>query len=323
MNFHSIPSARFLHALSLLPSLICFAHVRAQAAQPTVELASEPGQVAISVGGQPVAVYVFADPKIPRPYFAHLRAPGGLQVTRNHPPIAGKDAADHDTMHPGLWLAFGDLSGCDFWRNKNKVVHKEFVQPPASGEGKGAFAVCNLYLSAREDDLPVCRETCRIAVYVRPAGYLFVWESVFATDRESCVFGDQEEMGLGVRLATPLVEKSGGTVVNSDGLRGAKAAWGRPAEWCDYSGVLEGKRAGILLMCDPSNFRPSRFHVRDYGLMAANPFGRKVFDGGEPSTVVVRRGETLRLRYGILLYAVESDSELDRKAAYADFLRGK
>ncbi|MCX8038706.1 MAG: PmoA family protein [Candidatus Sumerlaeia bacterium] len=322
MNFHSIAAIGFQRVLSFLPLLLCFANVCAQAAQPRVEFTSAPGQVAVSIGGQPVAVYVFADPKIPRPYFAHLRAPGGIQVTRNHPPIAGKDATDHDMLHPGLWMAFSELSGCDYWRNKNKVVHKEFVQPPTGGEGKGAFAVCNLYMGAREDEPPVAREICRIAVHVRPAGYLVVWESVFATDRESCVFGDQEEMGLGVRLATPLIEKSGGTVVNSAGVRRAKTAWGRPAEWCDYSGVLDGKRAGIVLMCDPSNFRPSRFHVRDYGLMAANPFGRKVF-GGEPSTVAVRRGETLRLRYGVLLYAIEPDAGLDCKAAFADFLQVK
>jgi hypothetical protein len=50
-----------------------------------------------------------------------LRAPSGVAVTRHHPPIAGSDATDHDTMHPGVWLAFGDLNAQDFWRNKARI----------------------------------------------------------------------------------------------------------------------------------------------------------------------------------------------------------
>ena len=56
-------------------------------------------------------------------------------------------------------------------------------------------------------------------------------------------------------------------------------------------------------MCHPANFRPSWFHARDYGLLLANPFGRKAFGKGDASKVVVKRGGTLRLRYGVLLHA--------------------
>ncbi len=70
--------------------------------------------VAIDVGGKPLATYVFRDAKILRPYLVHVRAPSGVQVTRNHPPVEGADRTDHDTMHPGIWLAFGDISGVDF-----------------------------------------------------------------------------------------------------------------------------------------------------------------------------------------------------------------
>lgn len=91
----------------------------------------KPDRVIITDAGRPVTTYVFRDDKILRPYFANVHAPGGIQVTRNHPPVAGADPTDHDTMHPGVWLAFGDLSGQDFWRNKARVVHVRFVEPPA------------------------------------------------------------------------------------------------------------------------------------------------------------------------------------------------
>jgi hypothetical protein len=51
--------------------------------------------------------------------------------------------------------------------------------------------------------------------------------------------------------------------------------------------------------------------------MVANPFGRLTFTKGEPSRVVVKRGETLTLRFGVLVH----DSDLDRQAAYRDFFQ--
>ena len=59
----------------------------------------------------------------------------------------------------------------------------------------------------------------------------------------------------------------------------------------------------MTIFCHPENFRPSWFHARDYGLLAANPFGRAAFNKGEPSKVVVKPGESLRLRYGMLVHA--------------------
>ena len=65
-----------------------------------------PRKAVVTVSGKPVATYIHADKKIKRPYFAHVKTRSGIQVTRNHPPIVGKDRKDHDTMHPGIWMAF-------------------------------------------------------------------------------------------------------------------------------------------------------------------------------------------------------------------------
>jgi hypothetical protein len=60
-------------------------------------------------------------------------------------------------------------------------------------------------------------------------------------------------------------------------------------------------------MPDPENFRPSWFHIRNSGLMAANPFGRNAFTGGEKSRITIRPGEELRLRFGVLFHTGEID----------------
>jgi hypothetical protein len=47
---------------------------------------------------------------------------------------------------------------------------------------------------------------------------------------------------------------------------------------------------------------PTWWHARQYGLLAANPFGRRAFEGqGESGAVTVTRNSPLRLRYAVNL----------------------
>lgn len=279
---------------------------------------SRDGVVAISCGGQPVADYVYRDARIPRPYFARLHAPGGLQVTRNHPPRTGQDATDHELLHPGVWLALGDLSGQDSWRNLAPIRHERFTESPGIQDGRLTFATeSRMFTTNRQ---PLCTLRSRMTLAARPAGYLLIWDATFAADVQDVAFGDQEEMGLGVRVTTPIIEKNGGVITTSTGARTARATWGQAFDWCDYSGVIGGQRAGVTLMPDPTNFRASWFHNRDYGLMVANPFGRHSMKQGDVSRVVVKRGDALRLRFGLLLHAGAPDQGVDLAAAYRDFL---
>ncbi len=272
-------------------------------ADPPVAFDRKDGRLTLTAGGKPVATYVWEDRAVRRPYFTDLHAPNGVRVTRTHPPVAGKDAVDHPDMHPGLWLAFGDLGGSDFWRNRGAVEHVGFVDAPAAGKDGVTFAVRNRY---RAGDTTVCEEVCRVAVGVRPEGYLVDWTSEF-TGPADFHFGDQEEMGLGVRVATPLAVKNGGRIANSDGGRDEKGAWGKAADWCDYRGAVGGEGAGVALMPAPGNFRRSWFHARDYGVLVANPFGRRAFTKGEASRVEVKAGETFRLRFAVLVHSGDAD----------------
>ncbi len=279
---------------------------------------SRAGSIVIMNSGGPVGEYVFRDETIPRPYFANLRAPDGVQVTRHHPPLPGSDATDHAKMHPGVWLAFGDLNGQDSWRNKAPIEHLRFTKAPSPSDGELTFATESRMLGANRQPIGTMLSEFRVAESA--TGYLLIWDARFVAEKEPLRFGDQEEMGLGVRVASPLVEKNGGRILSSSGARTAKATWGRPFDWCDYSARVNGQSAGVTLMTDPANFRPSWFHNRDYGLMVANPFGRKAMNQGEASQVTVRPGETLRLRFGILLHAGETIAHTGLRAAYEDFL---
>ena len=70
----------------------------------------------------------------------------------------------------------------------------------------------------------------------------------------------------------------------------------------------------------PANFRRSWFHNRDYGLMVANPFGRKAMEQGDTSRMEVKRGERLRLNFGVLLHSTPPGKDVALSAAYRDYV---
>jgi hypothetical protein len=224
-----------------------------------------------------------------------------VPVTRHHPPQPG-DLDDHATFHPGIWLAFGDLSGADSWRLKARVEHAGFVESPAVRDGIVKFTVHNRYLD-ETGKVAVCNEVCGYTVTLINGAWRLTLDSRFTSEREFA-FGDQEEMGLGVRMATTIAEKSGrgGLLTDSAGRTTAAGVWGKTADWCDYSGPVDDRPVGITIMPHPENFRRSWWHARDYGFFAANPFGRNAFTKGEKSRVVVKPGEEFRLRYAVVVH---------------------
>jgi hypothetical protein len=289
-------------------------------AEAPFALSQEDGQVTISWGDQPVAKYVYRDVQTPRPYFKDLKTPTGIQVSRNHPPRRGIDAEDHGLLHPGLWLAFGDVNGQDTWRLKSKVVHEQFVEQPRINEGVATFSVVNRYETS--GGAKFLGERSRYTFARRESGWLLIWDSTFTADSGAVVFGDQEEMGLGVRLATPLTVKNGGEITNSNGQKNEKGCWGQAADWCDYGGTIAEKRFGILLMGHTGNFKKSTFHARDYGFVAANPFAEKAFGRGQqPANTTVRSGDSLRLRFGILIYGRNDGSSIDGASEFTQYLK--
>ena len=277
------------------------------------------GELVIRIDDKPIATYVYKDMEIPRPYFAHVMTREGVQVTRNHPPLPGKDRRDHGTMHPGIWMAFGDLDGADFWRNKAKVKHVRFVPEPDAGASNDLFVEEKRYL--RPNGSLICKEEFRFSIHLMPgtSGYLMIWDSTFSSD-EAFFFGDQEEMGLGLRVATPISEIEAGQLSDSEGRKGAKKIWSHAARWCDYSGAIGDENVGMTLMCHPGNFRESWMHARDYGFVAANPFGRQAMKKGKPSKVIVTPNETLRLRYAIFVHAEDDGSNSTIELCYEEFL---
>ncbi len=285
-----------LAAASLLsfPSLLL-------AADPALSVTEKADRLIITQAGSTLGEFVFADAKVKRPCFANMRAPGGIQVTRNFPPVEGKDATDHPDMHPGIWLGFGDLAGEDFWRNKAEMRHDRFIEKAAWRDGALTFATLSTLKTEQGETLATMES--RFTLAPKDNVLRITWDAAMTPTTDGFYFGDQEEMGFGVRVAKPLTEKNGGVITSSEGATSAKKTWGQPAAWCDYSGVIDGHHVGVTIIPDSANVRPSWWHNRDYGVFVANAFGRKAMKQGDASRVEVKRGETYRLKHTALLHS--------------------
>jgi hypothetical protein len=196
------------------------------------------------------------------------------------------------------------------------MQHLRFTQEPTVQQDQLTFATESRLFSGQDEALCLLRNF--FSLTPRPSGWLLSWKAEFLADIQPISFGDQEEMGLGVRMATGLTEKNGGRIVSSTGLQTAQQTWGQAAAWCDYSGTIQKHPAGILLMASRGNFRESWWHNRDYGVFVANPFGRQAMRQGEPSSIGVPQGQSLTLHFGVLIH---EGSEVDLAAEFESFAK--
>ncbi len=108
--------------------------------------------------------------------------------------------------------------------------------------------------------------------------------------------------------------KLGGRIVLSTGVQGEET-WGKQAEWCDYSGPAQGKMVGVAIFDHPENPRhPTWWHVRDYGLFAANPFGLHDFEKKPPGAgnMTIAPGKSVTFRYRFYMH--EGDEKAGKVA---------
>jgi putative heme-binding domain-containing protein len=294
----------------------------------------KPDRLDIHFGKQRIATYLKEHPKLTRRALVNVTTPSGIQVTRNFPPRTPDDIDPgytaeqgiiHPVMHPGIWIGFGDVDGNDYWRLQAKVVFDGFVDGPFGDKDGGRFLVRNLYMSQdhQTGDKPVLEEVAHYDFYRVPEGILLRIDTTFQSNDHDFYFGDQEESGLAVRVASSIrVQGGNGTITNDRGEINAAAMWGKEAKWFDYSGIIDGRQVGLMVAPDPNNPRPSWLHARDYGVVVTNPFPKQPRERREPYVKTwVRKGEPYQLSYAVLIHDLPADKPLNQNAAYEAMLK--
>jgi hypothetical protein len=281
-----------------------------------VPVASPPGWK-VSIGDDLFAGYQ-ADFK-GTPILFPLIAPGGHEATRGFPmrPALPTEKADHD-HHRSMWLNHGEVNDVDFWIDDEGCGRIE--QTSASGQvAPGSTAAVQLR-TTNDWNGP---DGKRILSDVRQYTFSLFGEHrvidcdfrLIASDGD-VHFGDTKEGSFGIRVAGTMKvdSKLGGKIIDADGRIDGEA-WGKQSSWVDYSGPVEKATVGITIMNHPSSFHyPCRWHVRTYGLFAANPFGESHFTGGEKTKgYTLPAGEKLDMSFRVILREGALDSESTAK----------
>lgn len=292
-------------------------------------------RVRIEIGGKLFSEYLFFSGS--KPCLYPILDADGTGYTRDWPLREDTaEARDHD-WHRGVWFGHGAVNGHDLWRalpggKTGTIVVAGDVETRDGPEG--VLRAAHRWLAG--DGTPLATDETTLRIRRVAGGTLLDHEIVIRASHGPLTLGDTEEGTLAVRVNEALrvthgkgKDKRAGTgrIVNAQGDRDA-AAWGKRAPWCDYSGPLpDGRTIGVAIFDHPANpAHPTWWHVRDYGLFAANPFGRHDFerlrDRPDAGAIRVPAGGELRLRHRI--YFHRGDAAAARVAElYRDYAAGR
>lgn len=267
-----------------------------------VELRQQGENISVIVDGKPLTDYL--PNSGPKPYYFPLIGPTGAPITRAYPMqnVAGEDY-DHPHQR-SFWFTHGKVNGIDFWsEQKGHGSIKETARKTvAAGPAVGVIRTTDEWLGP--DGKKVCDDERVVRFYQTSASRVLDFEITLKATAGPVTFGDTKEGMFGVRVASSMDvnRKKGGKITNAEGLND-DAAWGKPSPWVDYTGPLDGRTVGIAILNHPDSFRfPTTWHVRTYGLFAANPFGWHDFGRKESGEYTVPAGESLHFGYRLILH---------------------
>jgi len=300
-------------------SIIALTFASLSLAEVTVEK-SDKGAI-VKIDGNLFTEYVTkADNK---PVLWPIIGPTGKAMTRAFPMEPKPEITDDHLHHRGLWFTHGSVNKVMFWnigKNSGEVVHREFKKLEG-GKDTGTIVAHNEWLDASGKRICTENQTFKFSGD-KDARTIDATITLNATDGP-LTLGDDKEGAFAVRVPDTMRvdSKQGGKIINSQGQIDADA-WGKPATWVDYHGPVDGEPVGIAMLDHPKNpGHPVRWHVRSYGLFAANPFTRRAFDRSqEPGTIEVPAGDSITFHYQVILHSGD-EKTANIEARYKEFAK--
>ena len=277
-----------------------------------VKIKVEDHKAVVTVDGEHFTTYNFADKQM-KPYFHPLYAPGNKLVVRKEiftkaENQASKTGLDH-FHHKGLGIAIDSINAdkLNYWHEEHRMTTENVSV--TTHKDSATLHVVNCWLD--NDQKPILKNQVDFTI---TSDRLIICEMKLTALKSPVIFGDTKEGLFAIRVNHSMRADNGGRIINAQGVQGDKQCWGKPSAWIDYHGEVEGETVGVAMFDDPGNFRPSRYHVRSYGLFSINPFGEKIYSNGEQeaSPVTLKPNESLSLRYA--LYVHQGDSKQGKVA---------
>ncbi len=289
------------------------------AGETGVQLKEEAETITVTLNDRHFTTFRYANSQF-RPYFFPVFGPNGREVTRGETSDISKDHVHHRS----LYVAYGEVNDVDLWgegSNSGRVVHQGFTQKQG-GAVVGRLYTQNSWQTQAGAVLMTDVQNFRIYNLPEDAALLDLDLSFIASEGD-VHFGDTKEGGImSIRVHPSMNASDGGKIENAFGGLNEAETWGKRANWCDYSGVVDGTPVGIAVFDHIVNPRyPTYWHVRNYGLMGSNIFGGGTFesDPSKDGSYTLKQGEEMHFRFRVLIHA--GDANVGKVAQkYHDFI---
>lgn len=266
-----------------------------------------------------------------KPYFYPIMGPSGENLTRHWP--MNETFEDEEKSHPfqrGMWYGLGDVEGYDFWHTpddkdggagddrdkrfgviRHKGMNGVMIKGPTI-----TIKTKSDWLDGGDAEKRICSDERAFTFFYREDGSLALDVTLrLIADAGDIRIGDAEEAGWAIRTIPTLRlrgQVAKGHIRTSEGDEDGEAI-GKRAAWVDcYGSDRAGNPVGIAIFDHPENLHyPTWWLVKDYGLIAANPFARgSVEEGGSErrGETVIRNGESLNFRYRTIFHQGNPDT---------------
>jgi hypothetical protein len=269
---------------------------------PVLSVVEKDGSLSVTDGNREITRYNFGPAftdKFKKPFFYPVNA-HGLSMTRSFP-MEKKDGEETDhPHHTGVYFAHGEVNGKEYW--SKLPIHNKRIVKMAAGDAAARIVAENVWgeeILERQD----------VLILNTGDDVVMDWTITMTAPNMDVHLGKTKEGGFSVRVpqgltsAEPGKDKSktplrgDGLITDSLGNAGEPKVRENFAPWMDYTGRVEGKTVGVAMMNHPTSWRyPTGWHVRNYGLAAANAF----FVQGEHH---LKKGESITLKYRVYFHA--------------------
>lgn len=266
---------------------------------------AEASRFDVTIGGKPFTSYLYGKEFADKPVFYPVLSPNGARVNREYPMVANLpgETTDHP-HHQSMFFAYDEVNGTNFW-NTDKSGRKIV---PVTSRAHGNVLDATLAWTNKDGQV-LFDETKRVS-FGGEADVFWMTHDITLTARVPVTMGDTKEGMFAIRLNDTLKEAGGsGRYLNAEGLETAAHTWGKPSMWVAIRGAVKDAAGThdvtVAIFAHPRGANvPPYWHARDYGLLAANPFGRKAFDPAAPERVTsLAAGQSVQVSYRLAVFA--------------------
>lgn len=204
--------------------------------------------------------------------------------------------------HRSLYLACDQVNGCNFWQEGIERGRQVSLGPQVLEQGSRVVIRDTCDWVCADHPSPI-RDT-RTMIITAPEKCTrwieFVFDFEFKVD--TTILPSNHAL-FSAEVIPEISVHGGGMLTDADGNELEAGTFGSRAEWCDYSGNVNGHYEGIRIYQHPSLCGyPWPFFTRNYGFMSPTPMFWL-----PPQGIHYNKGERTTLRFLVLVHSQGAD----------------